>query len=145
MLRNCSLASSAPAFLLCITPSWAGATVFQCSDPEGLLILVHTFQQSNCCGKRPEFHSLAPHLLLAPFWDVNIINFCALLTLTTNQSLGLNVKAYLFCEETPVFPTLICRVWKDTWESTTLLTLFLLVFPSGCCVTACWFCRFKLR
>lgn len=52
------------------------------------------------------------------------LNFYALLTLATDQSLALNVKVCLFREETPAFPMLICTVWKDTWESTTLNPFF---------------------
>lgn len=52
VLRNCSLAPLSPGspLFFCIRTDWAGATVFQCSDPEGLLVLVCAFQETNCCA-----------------------------------------------------------------------------------------------
>ena len=52
-LRNCSLAPlspGSPLFSFWIRTDWAGATVFQCSDPERLLVLVHAFQETNPCA-----------------------------------------------------------------------------------------------
>lgn len=53
VLRSCSLAPLSLTF--CIRTAWSGvdwadATVFQCSDPEGLGILVLTFQENNSCA-----------------------------------------------------------------------------------------------
>lgn len=53
ILRSYSLAHF--PFDFRIRTDWAGAnwtdsTVFQCSDPEGLGILVHAFQETNSCA-----------------------------------------------------------------------------------------------